>query len=55
MIKKLTPIIAILTIAGLITYALHLGINGVILAGGVAVIAALGGYVAPHKKPPSAT
>ena len=41
---KWTPIVAILCITGLIAFALSLGINGVILAGGCTVIAGLGGY-----------
>ena len=53
--KKSTPIIAIVVIGALVAYAMHLGINGVILAGAVAVVAGLGGYIAPHKKPPSDT
>lgn len=51
--KKVTPIIAILAIAGLIAYAMHLNINGVVLSIGVALIAGLGGYIAPHKPPPT--
>jgi len=55
MIKTLTPIVAILVIGALMAYCLHQGINGVLLAGCVAVIAGLAGYTAPHKKPPSQT
>lgn len=52
--KKTAVIItAILVIGGLLAYALHLRIDGLLLAGGVAVIAGLAGYVAPHKKPPT--
>lgn len=51
--KTVTPIISILVIGGLLAYALYLRIDGLLLAGGCAVIAALGGYVAPHKKPPN--
>lgn len=49
MIKKLTPIIAILVIGGLETYALSQNINGVLLAGSIAIIAGLGGYTARKK------
>ena len=41
---KWTPIIAIISITGLLAYALSLGIDGVILSGGCAIIAGLGGY-----------
>ncbi|GAJ16372.1 unnamed protein product [marine sediment metagenome] len=44
MIKKLTPIVAIIAIAGLEFYALSQGVNGVALAGVIAVIAGLAGY-----------
>lgn len=50
MIKALTPIIAILVIGALIAYAMCMHIDGLILAAGVAIIAGLGGYIAPHKK-----
>lgn len=50
-VQKLTPIISIVSISGLMAYAVHQGINGVLLAGVIAVIAGLGGYIAPHKKP----
>ncbi len=43
-LKALTPILAILVIGALEAYAISRGINGVILAGAVAVIAGLGGY-----------
>lgn len=52
MIKKLTPIIAMFIIAALLAYAMYLRIDGLLLAGGVAIIAGLGGFVAPHRKPP---
>lgn len=52
MIKKLTPIIAILAIVALEAYAISQEINGVLLAGSVAVIAALGGYTAKSIKKP---
>lgn len=52
MIKKLTPIIAIAAIGGLCAFALSRGVNGVVLAGVIAILAGLGGYAAPHKKPP---
>lgn len=48
--KKLTPIIAIIIIGLLEAYAINQGINGVALSGTIAVIAALGGYIAPHRK-----
>jgi len=53
--KKATPIIAILVIGALLAYAMHLRIDGLLMAGGVAVIAGLAGYVAPHKKPPNSS
>ncbi len=49
MIKKLTPIVAILVIAGIEIYALSQGIDGVLLAGTIAVIAGLAGYTAKAK------
>lgn len=48
--KLITPITSIICITGLIAYALHLGIDGLLLAGGVGIIAGLGGYIAPHKQ-----
>lgn len=51
MIKTITPIIAILVIGALSAYAISQGINGVAMAVTIGVIAALGGYTAPHKKP----
>ncbi|MBA7712380.1 hypothetical protein ES703_121354 [subsurface metagenome] len=53
MIKKLTPIIAILTIGALEAFAISQGVNGVLLAGSIAVIAGLGGYAAKVKTPPA--
>ena len=50
MIKTLTPIIAILAIVALEAYAISQHMNGVLLAGVVAIIAGLGGYIAPHRK-----
>ncbi len=48
-------IISIMCITVLIAYSLYLGFDGLLLAGGVAVIAGLGGYavkrVAPTDKP----
>lgn len=41
--------IAILVIGALEAYAMSQGINGVLLAGSVAVIAGLGGYTAKAK------
>ena len=58
MIKTLTPIIAIITIGLLEALALSKGIDGVLLAGSVAVIAGLGGFSATRiirKKPPDKT
>ncbi|MBA7676162.1 hypothetical protein ES703_84403 [subsurface metagenome] len=49
MIKIVAPVISILAITGLLLYAMHLRIDGLLLAGGVAIIAGLGGYIAPHK------
>jgi hypothetical protein len=46
----ITPIITVLAITGLTAYALSLHIDGVLLAGSVAILAGLGGYVAPHRK-----
>jgi len=51
MIKTLTPIVAILVIGALSAYAINQGINGVAMAVSIGIIAALGGYSAPHKKP----
>lgn len=48
--KKATPIIAIIAIVALEAYAINQGLNGVLLAGSIAIIAGLGGYIAPHKK-----
>lgn len=49
MSTKVTPIIAILVIAGLEAYALSQNIDGVLLAGSIAIIAGLGGYTAKAK------
>lgn len=43
-------IIAIIVIGLLEGAAIWQGINGAALAAGIAVIAGLGGYAAPHKK-----
>jgi len=48
---KLTPLVAIIAICALEIYALSQGINGVTLAGAVAVIAGLGGYGASKLRP----
>jgi len=50
MIKQIIPIIAIFVIGGLEAYAISQNINGVLLAGSIAVIAGLGGYTAKVKK-----
>lgn len=50
MIKTLTPIVGILSIVGLEFYALSQGINGVMLAGSIAIIAGLAGYSAKTVK-----
>jgi len=50
MLKKLTPIIAIIIIGALEAYAISQHMDGVLLAGSIAIIAGLGGYIAPHKK-----
>ena len=50
MIPKLTPIIAIVAIVLLEVVALLQGINGVMLAGSIAIIAGLGGYTAKTVK-----
>lgn len=49
MLKKVTPIVAILVIGALEAYALSQGINGVLLGGGIAIIAGLGGYSVKSK------
>lgn len=46
MIKKLTPIIAILAIAGLEVYAMRIGLDGAMLAIALCIISGLGGYEA---------
>lgn len=46
MIKQLTPIIAILAIAGLVSWALYLGRDGVMLALSLSIISGLGGFEA---------
>ena len=48
--KKATPIVAILVIGALMFYAMSKGLDGVLLAGGIALIAGLAGYIAPHRK-----
>jgi len=49
MFRKVTPIIAILVIGALASYAISQGINGVLLSGSFAIIAGLGGYAAIKK------
>ncbi len=49
-LSVLTPIIAIIIIAGLEAYAISQHLNGVLLAGSIAIIAGLAGWSAPHKK-----
>lgn len=53
---KLTAIVAILAICLILLCALKAGIDGLILTGGVAAIAGLGGFVTGtikrNKKPP---
>jgi len=44
MIKSLTPIIAILAIVALELFAMSKGMNGVMLAGSIAIIAGIAGY-----------
>lgn len=51
--KTATPIVAIIVIALLIAYALHQHVDGVILAGGIAIIGGICGYVVPRRKPPT--
>lgn len=41
-----TRVAAILTVAGLDAYALHLGHNGILLATSIAIIAGIAGYSA---------
>lgn len=48
--KALTPIVSILAIAGLLAWAMYLKIDGLALAGGVAIIGGLGGFYIPHDK-----
>ena len=48
-IKKSIVITAMLCIAGLEVFALSKGINGVLLTGVIAVLAALGGVAVPEK------
>ena len=43
-IKALTPIVSILAIVGLTLYALNQGIDGLTLAGAMAIIGGIGGY-----------
>lgn len=50
--EKIVPLIVVLCITGLAMFAISRGYDGVLLAGVVAVLAGIGGYVAPHKKPP---
>jgi len=50
MIKKLTPIVAIIVVGGLVAYAISQKMNGALLATSLSIIAGLGGYFAPHKK-----
>lgn len=50
MIKHFTPIVSILAIAGLLAWAMYLDIDGLVLAGGVAIIGGLGGFYIPHDK-----
>ena len=50
MIKKLTPIIAILVIGLLEAYAISQHMNGVLLSSTIAVIAGPGGFTAGMKK-----
>ena len=50
MITLITPVIAILSIIALEFYALSQGINGVMLAGSIAVISGLGGYTVKSAK-----
>lgn len=52
MLKTLIPIIAILTITALEAYAISQNIDGVLLAGAIAVIAGLGGYTAKAIRKP---
>jgi hypothetical protein len=47
---KYTPIVAILVIGALMAYALSQGIDGLALAGSVAIIAGLGGFTAKSIK-----
>jgi len=50
MITAITPLISILAIVALEIYAISQGLNGVLLAGSIAVIAGLGGYEAKVVK-----
>ena len=51
----LLGLVAILAIAGLEAFAIHSGIDGTVLAGALALIAGIAGYIMPsplQKKPP---
>lgn len=45
-------VIAIICITALLAVAIANNINGAMLAGGIAIIAALGGYKIGQKRPP---
>jgi len=49
---NITSIIAIICITALLALAVANGINGAMMAGGIAIIAALGGYKIGQKRPP---
>lgn len=46
--KLITTLTSILAITAIELYALRQGINGVLLAGAIAIISGLGGYEAKH-------
>ncbi|MBA7671403.1 hypothetical protein ES703_79561 [subsurface metagenome] len=48
---NITAVIAMFLIAGLLILAVVNHINGALLAGGIGIIAGLGGYLAAKKRP----
>lgn len=46
-------VVALICVTALLLFALYQGQDGIILAAGIAVLAGLGGFIAPHRKPPS--
>lgn len=52
MLTKIVPLVAIIVIGILDAYAISKGMNGVLLATSIAVIAGLGGFAVKAKLPP---